>query len=89
VCKQVLGETMLAHEYENGKCTTCGYGEGTAMDPTDPTETAGQEATTPTQPQAQPSNTEKGLDWLTVALIGVVCFAAAITATVIILKKKK
>jgi len=78
LCQTVLEETKTVHNMKDGKCATCGYKDPAASNPS--------EAPTPAAPQ--PSKSENGLDWLTVALIGVVCFAAAITATVIILKKK-
>jgi len=81
LCQTVLDETKLDHRMQGETCVTCGYGAGAeADDPAEaPTETA-------------PVTTAKpavGRSWLTLVLVGLACFAAAITTTVIILKKKK
>ena len=75
-CGTVLEETRLVHEFQDGKCTTCGYGEG------DPIEQEGP-AQKPEEEQ------EAGLDWPILAMIGLVCFGLAVTLTVIVLKRKK
>ena len=85
-CKALLDETKMRHSFEAGKCTTCGYEDGASIEtlPTEVTQPTTTPATAPEQPAAP-----KTMGWLTVILIGLVCFGAAITATVIILKKKK
>ena len=75
LCQTVLDETKMVHEIKNGKCTSCGY--GIEADVTAPTEEPAVE--TP----------QKKNDWLPILLVALVSFAAAITVTVIILKKKK
>ena len=75
LCQTVLDETKMVHEIKNGKCTSCGY--GIKADVTAPTEEPAVE--TP----------QKKNDWLPILLVALVSFAAAITVTVIILKKKK
>ena len=75
LCQTVLDETKMVHEIKNGKCTSCGY--GIEADVTAPTEEPAVE--TPQQKN----------DWLPILLVALVSFAAAITVTVIILKKKK
>jgi len=87
VCEQVLEETKMSHEGE--VCASCGYREGQAPLATEPTEPA--ESTAPTQPAKETDPAEKtdGVNWLMAVLVGLVCFAAGITVTVILLKKKK
>lgn len=78
-CQEVLTETRMLHEFTDGKCSTCNH---TIKEDPAPTET------TPVQPddQEEPS----GIDtWVIVLVVGVLCFCAAIVATVLILKKKK
>ena len=75
VCNTVLIETQMGHQLSGEKCTSCGY--GIEADVTAPTEE-------PTVETPQKKN-----DWLPILLVALVSFAAAITVTVIILKKKK
>ena len=99
VCNVVLTETKLLHDAENGKCTTCGYviGSGEILTGTEPDETVpalpteAEKVTDTAKPSAEDSQTEEqdGNSLITILLVALVCFAAAITATVIILKKKK
>lgn len=92
LCQTPMEETKMAHEEENGICTTCGYGIGAVITPPQETEVP---ATEPTQttPATQPTTSQESppakTNWLPLVLIGVVCFAAAVTVTVIILKKKQ
>ena len=83
LCQAVLDETKMLHEEENGKCATCGYeiiAETTApvTEPQEPTEA-------PVDPPKPPKNN----GWVAIVLVALVCFAAAITTTVIVLKMKK
>ena len=73
----------MIHDEQDGKCATCGYASGTKeTDPRqEPTEPAGD---------PEPGNKEpSGKDWITVLLVALVCFGAAITSTVIVLKMQK
>lgn len=82
-CSQVLDETKMLHETENGKCTTCGYGDSAVQSTP---ETA---PTTPASAKPAKGHDTVGSSWVAVLLVALVCFAAAITATVIILKMNK
>ena len=81
-CNQVLDETKMQHDVTDGKCTTCNYviGSGETNPETTPVETTPE----PGHNAEQDNNA-----WIKILLVALVCFAAAITATVIILKKKK
>ena len=85
-CRAVLDETKMFHDTTADQCATCGYvigsGETTPTEPTEeePVITIGQ--------ITQPGKPYKS-GWKAVALVSLVCFAAAVTATVIILKMKK
>ena len=81
-CNQVLDETKMQHDVTDGKCTTCNYVIGDRE--TNP-ETTPAETTPESGHNAEQSNNT----WIKILLVALVCFAAAITATVIILKKKK
>lgn len=97
-CSTVLEETKLSHgdTDSDGKCDTCGYAADapTQPEPTVPVTTE-PVATEPAPTQAEP--TDPGISgqdpgqkkWLLISLVAVVCFAAAITATVLILKKRQ
>lgn len=98
LCQTLLEETKMVHELQNGKCATCGYENGTV--PTQITEAATTEASPnepdPTEavftegsPEDSQEQPHRKTDWVPIALMASVCFAAAITATVIFLKKKK
>lgn len=92
VCNEVLEETKMVHETENGKCATCGYGAAAVPD---------QEK--PEDPQKQPAEEQNGtpsfLDrffgsgglgvWLIGLWLGVVCVAAVAAVIIIIAKKNK
>ena len=79
-CNQTLDETKMLHEMAEGKCATCGYGSGTAESKT-------EAAQVETQPAERKGSENRS--WLAVLLVALVCFAAAITATVIVLKMRK
>ena len=81
-CDEVLDETKMQHEVENGKCTTCGYviGSGETTPETTPAETT---------PDPNDNSRQDGGSWIKILLVALVCFAAAVTATVILLKIKK
>ena len=93
LCNTLLDETKMAHEMEDGKCTTCGYGigsvipepEATAPETTEPEATQSVPAT---QKPAQ-NNQQKKSHWLPIVLIILACVAVAGTVTVVIWKKKK
>lgn len=82
LCKTVLDETKMVHEYENGKCTTCNYVAGSHE--TDPGTMPAETVTTPGR-RTGPDNSS----WIKMLLVAPFCFAAAITATVIVMKMKK
>lgn len=102
-CQAVLDETKMLHEAADGKCTTCGYvigsdsvTETTAMNPSEPTD-SGKETVPSTEPVSSgdapnnqtPVDQKKNTSWVLAVMIGLVCFGASITATVIILKRKR
>lgn len=94
VCKNPDEDTQGIHKMNNGKCSVCSYEEGTepVLQPQQET----KPATANTQPEeskpqgndATKENTQATVSLLAAVLIGVVSFIAAITATVIILKKR-
>ena len=81
-CNQVLDETKMQHDVTDGKCTTCNYVIGDRV--TNPETTPAETTPEPGHNAERSNNT-----WIKILLVALVCFAAAITATVIILKKKK
>lgn len=81
-CKQVLDETKLLHDVTEGKCNTCNYVIGSGN--TDPGTTPAETTPEPGHNTEQDSNT-----WIKILLVALACFAVAITATAIILKKKR
>ena len=81
-CNQVLDETKMQHDVTDSKCTTCNYVIGDRV--TNPETTPAETTPEPGHNAEQSNNT-----WIKILLVALVCFAAAITATVIILKKKK
>ena len=88
VCSVQLDETKMLHEAAEGKCATCGYVTGsTDTIPSAPAQ-APSDGTTP-DPQTPPGKEKPNADWAMAVMIGLVCFGASITATVIILKQKK
>lgn len=93
VCKAVLEETRMLHEMENEACTTCGYADSGDLTNTEPSPTEATVESTPIETtqkeQPSPKQEEAGISWLTAVLIGASTFGAAVTATVIILKKRK
>ena len=82
LCKTLLDETKMQHDMTEGKCTTCNYVIGDRV--TNPETTPAETTPEPGHNAEQSNNT-----WIKILLVALVCFAAAITATVIILKKKK
>jgi len=88
-CKTVLDETKLVHDMTDEVCATCGYKKGTELPP--------QETTAPTEeptkaPDRQPEpvhREKKDTSWATALMLALVTFGASITATVILLKRKK
>ena len=71
----------MVHEMQTDKCATCGYEADAPA--TEPTEQVTQIVpVTDTKPAG-------GESWMPMILIALVCFAATVTVTVIILKKKK
>lgn len=93
VCKAVLEETRLFHEAENEKCTTCGYVINSEQTKTDSSGTeaavGSSPAENPQEEQIPPKKEKSGISWVSAVLIGVCTFGAAVTTTVIILKKQK
>ena len=93
VCNAVLEETRLFHEAVNETCTTCGNVILSGQAKTDACET---EATVESNPaettqkdQDSPKQEKSGIRWMSAVLIGVSTFGAAVTTTVIVLKKRK
>ena len=99
VCSVVLDETRMLHAATEGKCATCGYttggGETTPSAPTQtpPVDSEPKPQTPPMdstpQPQTPSSDEKQSADWAMAVMIGLACFGASVTATVIILKQKK
>lgn len=91
-CKERFEETRMDHDLQDGKCQLCGYTEGAEQTPTTGTEAPDADkeptASKPADSQKEPAR-ESSYNWLIPVLIGVVAFAAAIVATVLILKKKE
>lgn len=86
-CKAILEETHMHHEFAEGVCTTCSYQLGSEITPDQPTEPT--QDVHNTEKTTGSDNTEEGIDWVMILIIGLVCFGAAVTFAVIILKKKK
>ena len=77
---QPVEEGRGSHTFAEGKCQICGYSADAPM------------PTAPAQPQPTTS-ADHGRDgsakqWLLPVLVALVCFGAAVTTTVIILKKR-
>ena len=96
VCQAVLDETQMLHEAAEGTCVTCGFGIGAenAAPPADSTQPelvpVGTEPLPSEEvPISQKPAAQRNYSWAMAVMIGLVCFGASITATVIILKKKK
>ena len=85
VCNEVLTETQMAHQMENGKCTTCSF-DGTIPDnePSDPTETTPDS----TVPQQQDKD-NGGMPWWAWLLIAASAVAIGIVVGFLVLKQKK
>ena len=82
-CNTVLDETKMRHEEVNGKCATCNYKPGSGAVPQ---ESVKKEPAT--VPQEKDETKPSDINWITLTLVGLVCFGAAVTVTVILLKKK-
>lgn len=83
VCKEVLAETQMAHEMQNGKCTTCGF-DGTVPEhfPFETTDT--------TADGMQQDDDAEGMHWwvyAVIALMGIVVMGGILF--VVIKSKKK
>lgn len=95
VCNEILVETKMNHEMENGVCITCNYKPGAEPEEqTQPgeTEPVPQESIAPVENDTQPgadAQPDRTREWLLPVLVALVCFGGAVTAAVIILKKKK
>ena len=94
LCQIILDETQMLHDGENGICATCGYGIDTVeiTQETEPAENA-PTSTEPTPVETTPITDEikepGNNTWLKISAVVLVSFTAAITATVMILKKKQ
>ena len=90
VCREILPETQALHQGD--PCAICGAKDGETTEML-PQTTTPEDATIPTD-MAQSVKTENGEEetgnsWLLPVLIGGLGFAAAVTVTTIVLKKKK
>ncbi len=104
-CKEPMVSTQMQHDLKDGKCELCGYQApvettpATTQNPTEPatTEKEPPATTPPTTLKAPTAPTENptapaepgGLGWLLPIVIGLVFFTGAVTATVLILKRKR
>lgn len=89
-CNEPMTETSKPHDMVDGICSVCGY-TGQPVQPseteaptTQPTEAPAIQPTMPADKAEKPD----GTNWLLLVLVGLVLFAAALTATVLVLKKK-
>lgn len=89
-CNEPMTETSKPHDLVDGICSVCGY-TGQPVQPseteaptTQPTEAPAIQPTMPADKAEKPD----GTNWLLLVLVGLVLFAAALTATVLVLKKK-
>lgn len=88
LCNTLLDETKMAHEMEDGKCTTCGYVIGSAIPEPEATVPETTQSVPATQKPAQ-NDQQKKNHWLPIVLIILACVAVAGTVAVVIWKKKK
>ena len=91
-CNQVMIETQMVHELENGICTTCAYEVATAEDTTPtPTETVPEPTPeTEPQPQGEPTSTRWIPLLIGVCAVGAVIVAAmAVVIVILAIKLKK
>ena len=93
-CGVVLDETKMLHD-SGEVCATCGHKADASAPTAEPTQTApnATESTKPTKSNRNKTGSQRletaETDWGCMILVGAVTFAAALTATVIILKKRK
>ena len=93
-CGVVLDETKMLHD-SGEVCATCGHKADASAPTAEPTQTApnATESTKPTKSNRNKTGSQRSetaeTDWGCMILVGAVTFAAALTATVIILKKQK
>ena len=83
-CGTAPTESKALHDAPEGKCATCGYTIGETIPTTEPS----QSVPAPNQPTEQPKE-KKPISWVIFVLMGLVCFGIGITATILIVKKKK
>lgn len=84
-CNALLDETKMYHDMLSGRCLTCGMSSGE-----EPPQQETAEPTAPTEDTVPHKNSGGGdTGWITVVLIGLACFGVSITASVIVLKKKR
>jgi len=97
VCNEILVETKMYHDMEKGICLSCNYKAGSE---TQPEETAPvsertvppTESDVPPETGIQPKTSEQAShtrEWLLPVLVALVSFGSAVTAAVIVLKKKR
>lgn len=89
LCNEVLTETEMAHEMENGKCTTCNHSE-TLTEPTEPdnSEPTGTSPTDGDPEQNDKADKDNGaLVWIILGIVVVVAAGAVII--ILVLKKKE
>lgn len=83
-CGTAPTESKALHDAPEGKCATCGYTIGETIPTTEPS----QSVPAPHHPTEQPKE-KKPVSWVIFVLMGLVCFGIGITATILIVKKKK
>lgn len=91
VCNEVLIETKMVHEMENGKCTTCSYGDAAPEE----TESTAHDADTPEEAPAETTkrhreeNARSGLPWWALLLLGLLALGIGIGGGVLMLTRKE
>ena len=90
-CNQVMIETQMVHELENGICTTCAYEVATAEDTTPtPTETVPEPTPeTEPQPQGEPTSTRWIPLLIGLCVVGALVVSGLTVVIVILLLKLK
>lgn len=93
VCKTVLEETKMLHDMKDGVCLTCGY-NGKNANPTAPTSSTEETANATGEPTEGTENPPKDSQkkpskvWIPVAIGGTATVGVAVTATIILRRRR-